>query len=185
MTRPSNCSSCHGATFQEGAVCQAPSTRLASGPNIQRRRLRLRGHAQKSLAKVEQLVGGRAGARTQGSWTWSLPSFSHCRSNVLGLSQCSPATWASVSPLPPPSPSPPPPSCLPASPPGLPGCPAPALPVCPVPTEPGRRSVPRRSLHLPSGSPARSGAFLACDQLLQRNPELDFSDHPMATVTST
>lgn len=46
-------------------------------------------------------------------------------------------------------------------------------------------SVPQGSSRLPHGSPAHAGASLACDQLLRENPELDFSDHPMATVPST
>jgi hypothetical protein len=45
-------------------------------------------------------------------------------------------------------------------------------------------SLAKCSPCLPRGRPA-ARAFLARDQWLHRNPELDFSDHPMATVTST
>lgn len=73
----------------------------------------------------------------------------------------------------------------PSSPPGLAQLPGPShASVCDVPLAgemlcaPAPRSACLRQLCLPQG---RSDF----DQLLQRNPELDFSDHPMATVTST
>lgn len=49
----------------------------------------------------------------------------------------------------------------------------------------GKMLGPQCLPHLPSGSLAHPGAVLACHQQLQRNPELDFSDHPMATDPST
>lgn len=175
-------------TLQEGAMCQAPSTRLATGPDTQRGRLRLRGHMQKSVTMVEQLAGGGAGAQTLASCAWSLPSFLHCCPTSWAIKR--PSQHAGVSPLPPHSPPPPPPG-LPFPPPRSAQLSGPrsarvsASLQCPLSWEDALSPVLAPPAQRQPCAPTPSGAFLACNQLLQRNPELDFSDHPMATVTST